>query len=266
MFSQSLRSTYRRIWPIPSPFISPSLSRRGFTSAAQKPTIIDLTRDLKHRSLCHPFHPHFVMTPWDTHQPMVAGNATFRSSSYYISMSDHAGTHVDAPKHFDPSPGALSIDQMPLSDFYTQGICLDLSHAELRAGITVEEMERALSQTGQEIKQGDSVLLYMAYNKRVSPEDPRWQHDFPGLLPESVHWLADQGCKIFGVEAVSPAPEGELNFLAHNICGERNITHIEGLDNLEELLRQGRFRFIGFPQKLVNGSGSPIRAVALFDE
>ncbi|KAI0174336.1 putative cyclase [Pestalotiopsis sp. NC0098] len=205
------------------------------------------------------------MTKWDTHQPMVAGAATFRSSSYYLSMSDHAGTHVDAPKHFDPAPGALSIDQMPLADFYTEGVCLDLSHAELRAGITVPEMEEALEKSGQEIKQGDTVLLYMAFNKRVSCDDPRWQHDFPGLVPESVHWLADKGCKIFGVEAVSPAPEGELNFLAHNICGERNITHIEGLDNLESLVGKGRFRFIGFPLKLVEGSGSPIRAVALFD-
>lgn len=104
------------------------------------------------------------------------------------------------------------------------------------------------------------------YNKRVSPEDPRWQHDFPGLAPESVHWLADKGCKIFGVEAVSPAPEGELNFIAHNLCGERGITHIEGLDNLESLLGRGRFRFIGFPLKLVGGSGSPIRAVAVYDK
>ena len=84
-------------------------------------------------------------------------------------------------------------------------------------------------------------------------------------MPQSVHWLADKGCKIFGVEAVSPAPEGELNFKAHNICGERGITHIEGLDNLDALLGMGRFRFIGFPIRLVGASGSPIRAVALVD-
>jgi len=102
------------------------------------------------------------MTPWDTHQAMVAGKTTFRTASYYISMSDHSGTHVDAPKHFDPTPGALSVDQMPLNDFYTEGICLDLSHAELGAAIGVEEMEAALRASKQEIKQDDTVLLYMA--------------------------------------------------------------------------------------------------------
>lgn len=80
-----------------------------------------------------------------------------------------------------------------------------------------------------------------------------------------MRWLAKKGCKIFGVEAVSPAPEGELNFIAHNLCGELGITHIEGLDNLETIVDRGRFRFIGFPLKLVGASGSPIRAVAIFD-
>jgi len=206
------------------------------------------------------------MTPWDTHQPKKAGNTVLRSSSYYISMSDHAGTHIDAPKHFDPTPGALAVNEMPLSDFYTEGFCLDLSHVPLKHAISVSEMEDALSKSGQQIRDGDTVLLYMAYNKRVSVEDPGWQHDFPGLALESVHWLADKGCKIFGVEAVSPAPEGELNFQAHNACGERGITHMEGLDNLEAVVGKGRFRFIGFPLKLVGGSGSPIRAVALFQE
>lgn len=155
---------------------------------------------------------------------------------------------------------------MPLSDFYTSAICLDLSHVELKACISVAEMEEALAKSGQEIKEGDSVLIYMAFNKRISFEDSRWQHDFPGLSLEAVHWLADKGCKIFGVEAISPAPEGEPNFQAHNACGERGITHIEGLDNLEEVVGKGRFTFLCFPLKIRDGSGGPMRAVAVFDE
>lgn len=206
------------------------------------------------------------MAPWDTHQPMKAGNTIFRSSSYAISFSDHAGTHVDAPKHFTADPHALSIDQMPLENFYTQAICLDLSHVELKAAITVSEMEEALAKSGETIRPGDTVLVYMAFNKRVHFDDPRWQHDFPGLSLEAVHWLADKGSAMFGVEAVSPSPEGELNFQAHNACAERGITHIEGLDNLEQVIGKGRFQFIGFPLKLRGGSGGPMRAVAVFDE
>lgn len=245
------------------PITSPH--RHHATATTKKPKLVDLSRELYHRSPAHPFHPPVVVTPWDTHQPKKAGSTILRSASYALSMSDHAGTHVDAPKHFDPTPGALSIDQMPLEDFYTDAICLDLSHVELKASIGVPEMEAALAESGEEIRAGDTVLLYMAFNKRVHFDDPRWQHDFPGLSLEAVHWLADKGCKIFGVEAISPAPEGELNFKAHNACGERNITHIEGLDNLEQVLGKGRFTFIGFPLKIREGSGGPMRAVALLN-
>jgi kynurenine formamidase len=57
-----------------------------------------------------------------------------------------------------------------------------------------------------------------------------------------------------------------MNFHAHNICGERKMTHMEGLDNLDKVVGKGRFTFVGFPLKLRGGSGSPIRAVALFDQ
>ena len=59
-------------------------------------------------------------------------------------------------------------------------ICLDLPHVELGASISSAQMEAALQKSGQDIRQGDTVLLYMAYNRRVSFGDPRWQHAFPG--------------------------------------------------------------------------------------
>ena len=40
---------------------------------------------------------------------------------------------------------------------------------------------------------------------------------------------------------------------------------MEGLDNINRVLGRGRFRFIGFPLRFRGGSGSPIRAVAVFD-
>jgi kynurenine formamidase len=227
--------------------------------------IIDLSRELYHRTPVHPSHPPVVMTIWDDHHMKVtAGNTTLSSKALSISFSDHAGTHVDAPVHFDSRPGALSIDQVPLENFYTSAICLDLSHVPLKHAITVVEMETALAKSGQEIKPKDTVLLYMATNDRLYG-DPRYQHDFPGLALESVHWLADKGIGMFGVEAVSPSPEGELNFQAHLACGERGITHMECLFNLDKLVGRGRFRFIGFPLKIRGGSGSPIRAVAVFE-
>jgi len=227
--------------------------------------LIDLSRELFHRTQVHPSHPPVIMTVWGDHsEKKIAGNTVFSSKALSIAFSDHAGTHVDAPVHFDPRPDALSIDEVPLEKFYTSAICLDLSHVKLKHAITVPEMQAALEASGQEIQAGDTVLLYMATNDRLLGK-PGYLHDFPGLALESVHWLADRGIGMFGVEAISPAPEGELNYQAHMACAERNITHMECLANLDKLIGRGRFRFIGFPLKIRGGTASPIRAVALFD-
>ena len=229
------------------------------------PEFIDLSRELYHRTQTHPSHPPVVTTVWNDHsEKKVAGATTFTSKALYLSLSDHAGTHVDAPVHFDPRPGAASIDQVPLENFYTSAICLDLSHVPLKHAITVPEMEAALERSGQRINPRDTVLLWMAVEQRLL-DRPGYLHDFPGLAPDSVHWLADRGILMFGVEAISPAPEGELNFKAHMICAERGITHMECLVNLDRLIGRGRFRFIGFPLKIRGGTASPIRAVAMFE-
>ena len=224
---------------------------------------IDLSREIYHRTPTHPSHPPVVQTVWYDHDEVKTAGATrFTSKALFLSMSDHAGTHVDAPSHFNPDPKAHSIDQVPLENFYTEGICLDLSHVPLRHEIAVGEMEVALAKSGQQIKPRDTVLINMGVNKRLFGT-PGYATDFPGLHVDAVHWLADRKILMFGVEAVSPARQGEANFKAHIACAERGITHIECLWNLEALVGKGRFRFIAFPLRIRGGTASPIRAVAI---
>lgn len=91
--------------------------------------IIDLSRELFHRAAMHPAHPPFILSVWSDHDSKFKVGDTIASyKEMSIACSDYAGTHVDAPVHFDPRPGALSIDQVPLENFYTEAICLDLSH------------------------------------------------------------------------------------------------------------------------------------------
>jgi kynurenine formamidase len=228
--------------------------------------LIDLSREIHHRTPTHPSHPPVVTAVWNDHSEIKrAGDTEFSSKALYLSMSDHAGTHVDAPCHFNPAPDALSIDQVPLENFYTEALCLDLSHVPLLHQITPTEMEAALAASGQAILPGDTVLIHMGVNARLFGT-PGYLHDFPGLHVDSVHWLADFGIIAFGVEAISPAPEGAPNFKAHLACAALGITHMECLWNLDKLIGKGRFRFIGFPLKIKGGTASPIRAVAVLPD
>lgn len=64
--------------------------------------------------------------------------------------------------------------------------------------------------------------------------------------------------------AIDLTPD-DNDFSAHLVCGEYNITNTENLCNLGELVNK-RFLYIGLPLKIREGTGSPIRAVALVEE
>src|SRR5262249_17599998 len=94
---------------------------------------------------------------------------------------------------------------------------------------------------------------------------PAYSTDNPGVNVAATEWLAHQGIVHFGIDSMRPGPMGVVNSLVHKACLEPDITHMESLCNLEALLGQGEFRFIGLPLKWRGGTGSPIRAVAVFE-
>jgi kynurenine formamidase len=227
--------------------------------------LIDLSRDIHHRMQRLPNHPSVIVTPYSTHDEIrEAEGVTFSTATWALALGDHAGTHVDAPAHFDARPGAKTIDQMPLENFFTEAVCLDLSHKPLKSDISIEELEEAERMAGVEIKPRDTVLLHMDFHRRCYGT-PAYLTDFPGLTKESAQWLGDKGILMFGVEAVSPGRPDRHNFEVHNVCRDMGFTHIEGLCNLDKLVGKGRFRFIGFPIKIRGGTAGPIRAVAWLD-
>jgi kynurenine formamidase len=180
-----------------------------------------------------------------------------------LELGEHTGTHVDAINHMARQYRGQSIDTMPLAMFYTEGICLDLSHKGLRELIEPADLARALSQAGLEIKQGDTVLLYTDHYRRAFGTDD-WHHG-PGISVAAARWLGQQRIAAFGVETMAPGVLHVSNKEVHHICGELGFTHYENMINLHQLIGRGRFRFIGLPLKLRGGTGSPVRAVAIFE-
>ncbi len=228
--------------------------------------IIDLSREIYHRTPAHPSHPPVAIGVWNDHDEVKqAGDVKFTSKALHLQLSDHAGSHVDAFCHFDPAPDAAGVDRMPLEMFYGPAFCVDLRDVPLKHEVTAAELKAAVEKAGVAIEAGDIVLILLGTNARLWGS-PAYLHDFAGLHVDAVHWLADRGVKNFGVEAISPAPEGAPNFKAHLACGERGITHMECLWNLEAVVGIGKFTFAGFPLKIRGGTASPIRAVAIVEE
>ena len=144
------------------------------------------------------------------------------------------------------------------------GICIDLRHVAPRAEITPSDLEAAVKASGVDVPNGGTVLLCTGHHERTFP-GKEYATDNSGVNVAATEWLAEKGVVHFGIDSMRPGPMGDVNLLVHKACLDLDITHIESLCNLESLLGQGQFTFIGLPMKWRNGTASPIRAVAVFD-
>jgi kynurenine formamidase len=224
--------------------------------------IVDLTRELYVRTPSYPGHPPTFQALWKTHEDSFVESGNVHGlASMIISMSDHAGTHIDAPFHFGKT--GISIEKYPLEKCIVPGICLDLRHIAPRAEITSADLEKAVKQAGVPVPKGGTVLLCTGHHERTFPRK-EYASDNSGVNVEATEWLARQGIVHFGIDSMRPGPDGAVNSLVHKACLDLDITHIESLCNLETLLGQGQFTFIGLPMKWRGGTASPIRAVAVF--
>ena len=209
--------------------------------------------------------PEVKMTVHNTHEEWegIENPNSITPSVYSLEMGEHTGTHVDALNHMTRENKGQSIDTMPLSMFYTEGVCLDFSKKGLRELIEPSELEAACSRQGLEIKQGDTILIYTDHYRRTyGGED--WDKG-PGISVAAARWLGEKSIAAFGVETMSPGVPGVSNKEVHRICGQLGFTHYENMVNLHLLIGRGRFRFIALPLKIRGGTGSPVRAIAVFE-
>jgi kynurenine formamidase len=227
--------------------------------------IIDLSQELFTGMPVFPGMPEVNITVHISHEEWddIPESDVISPAVNRLEFGEHTGTHVDAINHMARQYRAQSIDTMPLAMFYTEGICLDLSHKGLRELIEPADLQHALSRDDLEIKRGDTVLFYTDHYRRAFGTE-NWHHG-PGISAEAARWLGGQKIAAFGVETMAPGVLKVSNKEVHHICGELGFTHYENLINLNQLVGRGRFRFIGLPLRIRGGTGSPVRAIAVFE-
>ena len=230
------------------------------------PEIIDLSQEIYPGMPLFPGMPEVEITVHLSHEQWdgITGSDQVSPAVNRLEMGEHTGTHVDAINHMGRQYRGRSIDTMPLEMFYTPGICLDLSHKGLRELIEPLDLQRALSAATLEILPGDTVLLYTDHYRRTYAT-PDWPNG-PGVSAAAARWLGEQAIAAFGVETMAPGVLKVSNKEVHHICGELGFTHYENLVNLHLLVGRGLFRFIALPLKIRGGTGSPVRAVAVFED
>jgi kynurenine formamidase len=161
---------------------------------------------------------HVSHEEWDG----ITGSDAVSPAVNRLEMGEHTGTHVDAMNHMARQYRGQSIETMPLSMFYTEGICLDFSQKGPRELIEPDDLERALSSARLEIKPGDTVLLHTDHYRRAYGTAD-WLNG-PGISVAAARWLGELRIAAFGVETASPGVPKVSNREVHHVCGEMGFS------------------------------------------
>ncbi|MBR5136863.1 MAG: cyclase family protein [Clostridia bacterium] len=147
-----------------------------------------------------------------------------------LSICNHNGTHVDAPKHFFEN--GISVDQIPLDIFV--GECFVARHT---GDVLKKEAEEILSRAGK------TERLLIAGDATVTEE--------------AAIVFRDAGIKLIGNESQTVGPKN-APMAVHKILLGAEIVLLEGvvLDGVEE----GQYWLNAAPICIKGAEGAPVRA------
>jgi kynurenine formamidase len=211
-------------------------------------------------------------------QHCVTCHPDYTSGSFTI--SEHCGTHVDAPYHFVKD--GLTVDRIPLTQLITSVKVVDITAAcvkdrDYQLSVTdlqaFEEKHSMLNscdvlfiRTGWHIhwKEGNaSYFGTSTVSNEAAKEDEKSASalSFPGISVEAAQLLVERGIKGVGLDSPSLDYGKSSDFAVHRLLLSNGIIGIENLnEEIVNLPPSGAVVMI-MPLKIVGGSGSPARVI-----
>ena len=86
---------------------------------------------------------------------------------------------------------------------------------------------------------------------------------FPGFSKASAEALVARKIKAVGIDTASVDPGNSKDYPAHQILYSANIYGLENVANMDQLPEKGA-SIIALPMKIENGTGGPVRIIAIF--
>ncbi|MEZ5778046.1 MAG: cyclase family protein [Paracoccaceae bacterium] len=193
----------------------------------------------------------------------------------WLKLGEHSGTHFDAPHHWitgkDYADGYT--DTLPVQRLVAPVNVIDVSDDVTKdpdflldaAGVKEWEQEHG------PIGKGEWVVLRTDWDKRADSEERFLNSDAagphsPGPTVDCIEYLLSKGIVGWGSQCIGTdagqAGGMEPPFPAHNLLHKANCYGLASLANLDKLPPKGAI-LIAAPLKIVHGTGSPIRALAL---
>jgi len=238
--------------------------------------VVDLTQPLGPDTPVIDLPPIFAPSPGVTME--VLSRYDDKGPAWYwntLHLGEHTGTHFDAPVHWITGKDRANntTDTIPARQFIGPACVIDVSKevAQYEDFILTREQVQAWEGSNGKIPRGAWVLLRTDWSKRDGraaflnaredgPHSPGWHPDCLRFLAHERDVLG-VGVETVGTDA-GQAGGFEPPFPAHNIMHGAGKLGLASLRNLDQLPPTGAV-LIAAPLKIVNGSGSPVRVVAL---
>ncbi len=237
--------------------------------------VVDLSQPLSEATPVLRLPPPFANTPgWKMH--LISRYDEGGPAWYWnwFEGGEHVGTHFDAPIHWITGRDGDDVSQVPASRLIGPAVVIDKS-AEAAENpdylLTIDDI-RAFEAAHGPLPAGGWLLYRTGWDARAHDErlflntDERGPHT-PGIAVEAARWLAEESPIIgVGVETVGTDAGAAHSFTPPFPChafllgaGKYGLTQ---LTNLARLPATGSV-LIAAPLKIVRGSGSPARVLAL---
>ena len=255
--------------------------------------VYDLAQPLSTETPHSPNHPPFRMSLMRRHGDMVREDGSSAANEMFVT-GGHTGTHGDALAHVsykgklyddvsaeDAQRGGRfkkhGVDAM--EPVVCRGVLLDvagLQGADVLPGgygITEDDLAAAAEKAGVEVRPGDVVLVRSGWSRNFDNAEAFLGHEsgVPGPTEEAARWLAERGVRATGAETIAYEqikPEvGHALLPVHRLLLVEYGVHIIEVMNLSEIAAAGvhEFVFVLAPLKIVGGTGSPVRPLAVVE-
>ena len=171
-----------------------------------------------------------------------------------LSIYSHAGTHMDAPKHFAVNENG--IDAFNVNRFVTTAWVVNVDVVSPSQRITVD----AIADIVDAFTPGDSLLLKTGWqSKRGTVE---YRNHLPRISDELAHWLVSHNANMLLVEPPSVADVNNREDVTriHEILLGGDVIIVEGITT--ENFVCNRAEIIALPLKWTGGDGAPARVLA----
>ena len=193
----------------------------------------------------------------------------------WMVLGEHSGTHFDAPHHWitgkDHADGYT--DTLDVQRLVAPVNVIDCSQEAAADSdfLLTSERVKAWEKEHGEIMAGEWVVMRTDWDTRANDAvkflnaDETGPHS-PGPTPDCIAYLLSKkivgwGTQCIGTDA-GQAGGMEPPYPAHNMLHRDNCFGLASLENLNQLPPKGAI-LIAAPLKIENGTGSPIRAMAL---